>query len=256
MSESNAVIRKQFGAHAADYATSATHAQGASLARLIELTDPQNNWTMLDVSTGAGHTAFTFALYVAKIIAVDLTPEMLEQARKLAQERKIKNIEFREADAQQLPFTNNEFDLVTNRIALHHYADARKAITEMARVCKVGGVVALVDNIVPPDKVTAGWINHFEKMRDPSHNWCYPLPRLEAMFADAGLKVEHSEKLKKEIELDAWAERMGASADLKKELRTRLDDAPQEVLEWFMPRHDGKKIFFLLREAIILGRKE
>ncbi|MBI3741577.1 MAG: methyltransferase type 11, partial [Chloroflexi bacterium] len=83
MSESNAVIRKQFGAHAADYATSATHAQGASLARLIELTDPQNNWTMLDVSTGAGHTAFTFALYVAKIIAVDLTPEMLEQARKL-----------------------------------------------------------------------------------------------------------------------------------------------------------------------------
>ncbi|MBI4790042.1 MAG: class I SAM-dependent methyltransferase [Chloroflexi bacterium] len=125
---------------------------------------------------------------------------MLDAARKLANERCIVNIEFRPADVHSLPFEDNKFDLVTNRIALHHYSDARKAIGEMARVCKPGGIVALTDNVVPPDKVIAGHINHFEKMRDRSHNWAYPAARLEAMFADAGLKVEHTEAFPKEIE--------------------------------------------------------
>ncbi len=250
------LVRQQFAAHANDYAASATHAHGASLARLIELCQPQRDWLMLDVSTGAGFTAFAFAPRVARIIAADLTPEMLAQARKIVKEREIQNVEFREADAHQLPFTNYYFDLVTNRIALHHYADARKAIAEMARVCKRGGLVALVDNIVPPDKVTAGWINHFEKLRDPSHNWCFPLARLEAMFADAGLKVEQSETLQKEIELEAWSERMGASEEVKKDLRARLLTAPDEVKAWLTPRVDGDKMYFKLTEGIVFGRKE
>ncbi len=256
MPESQDLVRQQFAAHAADYAQSAIHARGASLARLIELTDPQNRWSVLDVSTGTGFTAFAFSMYVARVVAVDLTPEMLEQARRIAQERGITNIEFREADVHQLPFTNNRFDLVTNRIALHHYSDARKAIAEMARVCKVGGIVALVDNIAPPDKVAAGWLNHFEKLRASSHNWCYPLARLEAMFADAGLKVEHSETLKKDMELNSWADRMGTSIEVKTQLRERLLSAPDAVKEWLTPRVDGDETFFTLTEGIIVGRKK
>jgi len=164
MADPNQLIQKQFGAHANEYTTSAVHAQGASLARLIELTQPQSHWHVLDVSTGAGHTALAFAPHVARVIASDLTPQMLDAARQLAQARGIANIEFRDADAHALPFDDAMFDLVTNRIALHHYTDARKAIAEMARVCKPRGIVALVDNIAPPDKVTAGAINHFEKL--------------------------------------------------------------------------------------------
>ncbi len=52
-------------------------------------------------------------------------------------------------------------------------------------------------------------------MRDPSHNWCYPLVRLEAMFADAKLRVEHSETHRKEIEFEPWVERMGVNAETK-----------------------------------------
>lgn len=250
------LIRDQFGAHADAYATSAVHAQGASLARLVELTQPQHDWLVLDVSTGAGHTALTLAPHVARVIATDLTPQMLDAARKLASERGITNIDFRPADAQVLPLDDNTFDLVTNRIALHHYPDARKAIEEMARVCKPGGLVALVDNVVPPDKQIAGYINHFEKMRDPSHNWAYPIVRLEAHFADAKLKVEHSESLKKEIEFEPWANRMGASEEAKTKLRKWLNDAPAGGLEFLTPRVDDDKMFFTLTEAIIVGRKE
>ncbi len=256
MNNSDKLIQQQFGAHASEYATSAVHAQGESLARLVELTQPQRDWLVLDVSTGAGHTALAFAPRVARVIASDLTPQMLDAARQLASERGITNIEFKPADALALPFDDHAFDLVTNRLALHHYSDARKAVVEMARVCKPGGIVALVDNVVPPDKVTAGAINHFEKLRDPSHNWAYPIVRLEAYFGDAKLRIEHSESFKKEMEFESWADRMGASAETKVKLRTLLLDASDAMREFFAPRVEGDKLYFSLTEAIVVGRKD
>jgi hypothetical protein len=70
------LVQQQFGAHAAAYATSAVHAKGASLARLVELVKPERHWQALDVATGAGHTAAAFAPHVARVIASDLTEEM------------------------------------------------------------------------------------------------------------------------------------------------------------------------------------
>jgi len=255
MDDSQKLIQQQFGAHADQYATSQVHAKGESLARLRDLTRPKRDWRVLDVSTGAGHTALAFAPRVAHVIASDLTPEMLATAQRLAAELGIANIEFKPADAQALPFEDNTFDLVTNRLALHHYADAHKAVAEMARVCKPGGIVALTDNVVPPDKQTAGYINHFEKLRDPSHNWAYPIVRLEAYFGDAKLQVEHTEEFKKEMEFEPWADRMGASAETKENLRKLLLDAPEGVRTFLSPRVQGDKLFFALHEVIIISRK-
>ncbi len=255
MDDPNRLIQQQFGAHANDYVTSQVHAQGESLQRLVELTRPQRSWLVLDVSTGAGHTALTFAPHVARVIACDLTPQMLDAARKLANERRIANVEFRPADAHALPFDDSKFNLVTNRLALHHYLNARKAVGEMVRVCKRGGVVALVDNVVPPDRLTAFYINDFEKERDRSHNWAYSTPRLQTMFVDAGLKVEHFEAFAKEMEFGSWADRTGASKETKAKLRKMLDDAPDPVRQWLTPRRKGKQVFFALHETIIIGRK-
>jgi ubiquinone/menaquinone biosynthesis C-methylase UbiE len=79
--DSTNLIQQQFGANADKYAMSAVHARGESLARLVELTQPHSDWATLDVSTGAGHTALTFAPHVARVIAVDLTHEMLTTVR-------------------------------------------------------------------------------------------------------------------------------------------------------------------------------
>ena len=128
MDDPNRLIQKQFGAHANNYVTSQVHAQGPSLARLVELTQPQKDWVVLDISTGAGHTALAFAPHVARVLATDLPPQMLDAARQLATERAITNIEFKPADAHALPFGENTYDLVTNRLALHHFTDARQAM--------------------------------------------------------------------------------------------------------------------------------
>ena len=256
MDESNKLIQQQFGAHANDYATSTVHAQGASLQRLVTLTQPQSTWVVLDVSTGAGHTALTFAPLVARVMACDLTPQMLDAARKLASERGITNLAFRDADAHHLPFDDATFDLVTNRIALHHYTDARQAILEMARVCKPGGIVALVDNIVPPDKPIAAYINHFEKRRDPSHQWAYPAVRLAAMMTEAGLRVEHSETLAKAMDFAAWANRMGASEETIAKLRQLLlEEAPPAAKEFWQPTIRDGMIWLTMSEAVLVARK-
>ena len=253
MDDPTHLIRQQFGTNADKYATSAVHAHGESLARLVELIQPQPDWLMLDVSTGAGHTALAFAPHVARVVAVDLTPEMLNTARKLAEQRGISNIEFKPADAHALPFEDNTFDLVTNRIALHHYSDARRAISEMVRVCQPGALIGFTDNIVPPDKVTAGHINHWEQLRDPSHHWEYPIARLESMFTEAGVTVQHTESLEKEMEFEPWADRMGASAELKAKLRQWLADAPDSVRAWLKPRYEGERLFFTLHEVVLIA---
>lgn len=256
MTDSRNLVQQQFGAHAASYTTSPVHAKGESLARLTDLTQPQRDWIVLDVSTGAGHTALAFAPLVARVIATDLTPQMLNAARQLATERKLSNVGFTPADAHALPFGACTFDLVTNRIALHHYADAREAVREMGRVCKHGGTVALVDNVVPSEEETSTYINQFERLRDPSHHWAHPLSRLEAFFADACLSVEHHECLKKEMEFAPWAKRMGASDETLTRLRAILLEAPARVREVLTPRLDGERLFFTLTEAILVGRKQ
>src|SRR5690349_15077467 len=113
MSDAKETVRRQYGAHAGAYVTSAVHAHGASLARLVELTRPQPDWIVLDVATGGGHTALAFAPHVRKVVATDLTPEMLAAAEPFVRERGVANVAFRVADAENLPFGEGEFDLVT-----------------------------------------------------------------------------------------------------------------------------------------------
>lgn len=256
MNDIKAIVRQQYGAHAQAYVTSPGHARGSSLSRLIELTQPQPTWLVLDVSTGGGHTALAFAPHVRKVVATDLTPEMLAAAEQLTRERSVGNIEYQLADTEKLPFGNAQFDLITNRIALHHYPDAAMAIHEMARVLKPGGLLALVDNAVPPDRQTGSYVNAFEKLRDPSHHWCYSVSELERFLCDANLGIVHVEASDKEMEFEPWADRMGASVETKEKLRVLLSQAPQGAQEFFNSRGEGGQLTFTLKEAIIVARRQ
>src|SRR5262249_6639698 len=119
--KSKSLVQERFGNFAATYATSRPHAKGNSLLRLAELGAPQARWIALDIATGAGHVALALALRLAHVVASDLTLEMLGVARGLARERGVSNISFAEMRAEALPFGDATFDLVTCRIAPHHF---------------------------------------------------------------------------------------------------------------------------------------
>lgn len=248
-------VKKFFGANAAAYATSKVHAKGASLARLCELVDPQPNWRALDVATAAGHTAFVFAPHVAQVIATDITPQMLDVAAKLAAEKGLTNVTFQEADAEQLPFGDGDFDLVTCRIAPHHFPHIERFIAEAARVLRPGGILAVVDNISPDDAVASEAYNAFEKARDPSHGRCWSVDEWQAAFVAAGFEILHSETAPKEMEFNSWADRMGVATETKAELRAVLQDGPAPFREFVQPQFTDDDILFYLTEAIIVGRR-
>jgi ubiquinone/menaquinone biosynthesis C-methylase UbiE len=244
---SKTLVQQQFGAHAAAYATSSVHAKGASLGRLVELVAPQASWRVLDIATGAGHTAAAFAPHVAHVIASDLTEEMLQESAKLATGKGLANMETARADAEALPFQDRGFDLVTCRIAAHHFPDVAAFVAEAWRVLKPGGAFALVDNISPDVESTPGFpagelaeaaatYNAFEKLRDPSHGRCLGMAEWGDLMTAKGFEVLHKERAGKEMELQPWAERMSCTPAAIAQLRALLTDATPALQAFLKPR--------------------
>lgn len=248
-------IRSQFGASAEHYRTSASHARGRSLARLLELTEPRPDWRVLDVATGAGHTAAALAPRVSAVVASDLTREMLGQAAIVCRENKAANVLFVMESAQMLAYDAATFDLVTCRVAAHHFPDPRRFVAESGRVLKPGGMLAVIDNIAPEDDYSAGWINRYERRRDPSHLQCLKLSHWESLFRETGIELIHREVIPKRLELDDWLRRMHVSPETAQQLRLELLDAPGTVRDFWQPRVKGDTVEFDLQEAIFLGRR-
>ncbi|MCZ7543583.1 MAG: class I SAM-dependent methyltransferase [Anaerolineae bacterium] len=106
MREEGKKARAVFGARAAFYTTSACHADPEVLARVVALAGPQPSWAALDIATGTGHTALALAPHVRAVVATDITPEMLGEARALARARGVGNVRLCRADAHHLPFAD------------------------------------------------------------------------------------------------------------------------------------------------------
>lgn len=226
-------VRAAFGPAAAAYVTSLRHAAGADLARLIELAAPQPEDLALDISTGGGHTALALAPHVAHMTASDLTPAMLAAARGHILGRGITNVAFVVADAERLPFLDESFDLVTVRIAPHHYADVRAAVREMRRVLRVGGRLVLIDNIAPEDPACDAAVNRWDAWRDPSHVREYTVSEWRAFLAEAGLRIEVVELARKTYDFAEWVERMRMPEDEQAKLEADMLAAPAEVRQSF-----------------------
>lgn len=253
--ELKAQAQTRFGASAGAYATSDVHAKGESLGVLLELVKPHADWHVLDIGTGAGHTAMAFAPHVARVVATDLTPDMLAKTAELAAERSLANVETRIADAEMLPFGDASFDLVTCRLAFHHFPNPHQAVSEFARVLRPGGLLGFTDNIVIPDRRAAAYYNAYEKLRDPSHHWVCPLVRLQAIFENAGLQVEAKHQLSKEFEFHKWADRQHASDAAKEKLLAMMRNIPEALQPLFAPRWAEGTMYFSLWEAVILARR-
>jgi len=112
---------------------------------------------------------------------------MLDQARKLAAERSLPNVEWRTGDVYRLPFADSAFDIVTCRFAVHHFQRPAAALGEMARVCRSGGRLLVCDGVASNDADKALAFNTMERHRDPSTVEFRTLTYLRELFRGAGL---------------------------------------------------------------------
>ena len=255
MSDTRDLVKKQFGAQAERYVSSPDHSKGESLARILAVTEPLPHWRVLDVATGGGHTALAFAALVAEVVATDLTPEMLAAAERFITGQGAGNVSFRIADATDLPFEAAEFDLVTCRVAPHHFPDCARFVREAARVLRPGGLLAVIDNVVPADSRAARHINAIEKLRDPSHNWAYSQAEWLGFFVSAGLTLGPVETFRKQRDFDFWSGMMNVDEKTRQQLRLLMLQAPKAAREALAPEEVGGALKFYLSEVLVMGRK-
>ena len=208
---------------------------------------------MLDVACGPGIVVCAFARVVKHATGLDLTPAMLDRARTLQGEKGLGNITWQLGQAMPLPYPDASFSIITSRFAFHHFLDPLAAIKEMARVCRPGGKVVVVDSAPAPD--TANAFNAMELVRDPSHTRAMPLEELKDLYRQAGLPEPRTTGYRLEGELEGLIERSfpnpGDDETLRRIFRASVDGDTLGI----GARRDGETIRYGYPVAVLVADK-
>src|SRR6267142_2258617 len=176
-------ILDQFTRQAAPFAAAVAIRNQEALDRIVQWAGTRPEDTVLDVACGPGLLACAFAKVAKHVTGIDMTPAMLEQARKTQQEQGLKNVSWEPGNVYSLPFPPSQFSIVSSRFVFHHLQDPLAALREMKRVCKPSGRIVVADMAPQPAKAAA--LNAAELLRDPSHVRAMPLDELCGLFEQA-----------------------------------------------------------------------
>jgi ubiquinone/menaquinone biosynthesis C-methylase UbiE len=185
---------------------SPTHREGPDLELLVEWCEPAHDVKVLDVATGGGHVARRLREEGCTVITVDPAPGMKPDVV---------------SPAEDMPFADGSFDVVTCRIAAHHFQDVHKAVDEMARIAQ--RLVVIEDNVFVDDAVEEA-----ERLRDPTHVRCYSEDEWRELLTAAGLEVEQVERFERRPVVDDWLARVETppadAARVRELLGDRIED--------------------------------
>lgn len=251
-------VRRQFSQNAADYRDAPLFSAGQDLRQMVASVPLNGRERVLDIGTGAGHTALAFAAVAGECVGLDLTDAMIDVATKFAAERGVTNVHFEVGDAEDLPFPNESFDVVSCRFAAHHFGHVERSIEEIARVLRPGGTFILVDHLAPEDDLLDGFVNHLDRLRDPSHVREHRGSEYQSMFAQHGLSYAQHGNWDLGLDFQDWVQRGRTSTEVVTQLVKHLQNAPQVCKEVFRVEFDPDRqpVSFCLKCALIHGVKQ
>jgi SAM-dependent methyltransferase len=186
------LILDQFTRQAAPFGSAAPIADAAALQMVVDAADAGPGDTVLDIACGPGLVVCAFAPHVREATGIDLTPAMLDRARRLAAEKGLSNVVWQQGDVTALPYGDASFTIVVTRFSFHHFLDPAAVLREMVRVCAPGRHIVVVDTYASEDPAKAAQFNILERLRDPSHVRSLCLSELKGLFPRAGLPEPRS----------------------------------------------------------------
>jgi ubiquinone/menaquinone biosynthesis C-methylase UbiE len=249
-------VARQFDRMSHAYAQSDAHARGDDLATMLNFLEPTLEMNVLDVATGAGHTAVAIAPRVREVVAIDIAPAMLRRTQELAADRGVGNVLTELMDVESMRFPEACFDAITCRIAPHHFIDIDLALREIARVLRPGGVFVVEDSIVPEDPDLDRFFNNLERVRDATHVRSLTSPEWTAKLKAAGLISTRRAVCRKTQDVRQWIARAGldeAGAGRVYDAFNRASDAAVECFA--IALSGGRAVTFTDDKIVIRAEK-
>jgi ubiquinone/menaquinone biosynthesis C-methylase UbiE len=200
--------------------------------------------TVLDVACGPGLLTCAFATVTTHVTGIDVTPEMLEQAKALQRQLGLDNVTWQNGEVPPLPYADASFTIISTRFAFHHFLDPLAVLREMRRVCRPGGRIVVVDSAPARDKADA--FNRMERLRDPSHVRAMAPEELLALFAAADLPAPQVRHDALPYELESFLARsFPREGDADRIRHMFAESLENDVLGVSPVRREGKIAFSL-----------
>ena len=240
------VVEAQFGPRARAYVESAVHSQGADLDAIGALAKKLRPELALDLGAGGGHVSYALARHAGRVIATDLSSEMLAAVAQTARERGLSNIETAEAPAERLPFEDGMFDLVASRYSAHHWRDFDAGLREARRALKRGGSAAFVDACSPGPALLDTHLQAIELLRDHSHVRNYTCAQWLDALARSGFALEACRTWRLRMDFPVWTARMRTPEENVRAIRALQGVASAETKTHFAIEPDGSFLLDVL----------
>lgn len=250
--------RAQFDHRAACYGPGHILSDVSDVAAALEGLGNEALDPALDVATGAGHTALHLASRGLRVTAADISEGMLAQVRQAVAARGLA-VAMACHEAENLPYDDSAFGLVTCRTAAHHFSSIGKFLREAFRVVRPGGWLLVIDGAAPEDNpVAEDWIHRVEKLRDPSHvrflrpsEWCSILEKAGFAVRRCGCRPL------KQPDLEWYFRTAGTVPENRAAVLALLADAPEEARRVFgISEEDGKTAWWWPRMTLLGQRPE
>lgn len=247
-------VKQQFSKSKDAYILSTTHGNQNDLNDLMEMLNLETNMVALDIATGGGHVAKNLAQRIDKVIATDLTEDMLMNTA--AHLSAFNNIKYVVADAENLPFEENSFDIITCRYAAHHFPHPKRFVEEVYRTLKPGGRFLFVDNVGHENSSYDIFINQLDKIRDSSHVRALRISEWKEMFRQFDLQIIQQKARNKTLPFDEWVKRMLQSPQEIEQVVHFILQAPNDIKEYYHVKIENNNIkSFTLDEWVAVCQK-
>ncbi len=249
-------VKEEFKRQAETLSVAPVFTDSGILEQIHAAITPTTKMNLLDLGCGPGIVTAALAPKVKEVVAYDLTPEMLNQARKRCQEAGLRNVRFEVGSAEHLPFEEGTFDRVVTRLTIHHFLDPRCVMDEVVRVTRQGGKVVVADVVSSENEEEAALHNALETLRDPTHVWMFSPTGMLALIKTAGLRITSSSTWEIKREYEEWIRITNAPERVRPLYTVMAALGKAGIHAGVHLRFDGKTVVFSHRWLLVTAEKE